>query len=182
MDDVTLGKLLTEAHRGQVDYCEPEGMSVSKSSSSVRFDGSGQSDGERNVDQSVNFGVTRFSEDIQTVRMVDRSGQPDERNSSNAQIRTPLEEQRQTIIAEYREKVSHHDSKQLTQKKSADSYKDNYGDRTWNFVKLINKVLQKWRNYGNSRVLPSRYDRETKAHRGSEHYFGTFWQSTGTAK
>ena len=38
-------------------------------------------------------------------------------------------------------------SKQLTQKKSADSYKDNYGDRNWNFVKLVNKVLQKWRNY-----------------------------------
>ena len=73
------------------------------------FDGSGQLDGERNVDQSVNFGVTRFSEDIQTVRMVDRSGQPDERNSSNAQIRTLLEELRQTIIAEYRENVSHHE-------------------------------------------------------------------------
>ena len=108
-DDVTLGKMLTEAHRGQVDYCEPEGMSVSQSSSPVRFDGSGQPDGERNVDQSVNFGVTRFSENIQTVRMVDGSGQPDERNSSNAQIRTLLEEQRQTIIAEYREKVSHHE-------------------------------------------------------------------------
>ena len=25
VDDVTLGKLLTEAHRGQADYCEPEG-------------------------------------------------------------------------------------------------------------------------------------------------------------
>ena len=48
MDDVTLGKLLTEAHRGQVDYCEPEGMSVSQSSS-VRFDGSGQPDGEREM-------------------------------------------------------------------------------------------------------------------------------------
>ena len=59
MDDVTLGKLLTEAHRGQADYCEPEDMSVSQSSSSVRFDGSGQPDGERNVDQSVTFGVTR---------------------------------------------------------------------------------------------------------------------------
>ena len=46
-------------------------------------------------------------------------------------------------------------SKQPTQKKSADSYKDNYGDRSWNFVKLINKVLQKWKNYGNSRVPPS---------------------------
>ena len=31
MDDVTLGKLLTEAHRGQADYCEPEGVSVSQS-------------------------------------------------------------------------------------------------------------------------------------------------------
>ena len=35
MDDVTLGKLLTEAHRGQADYCDPEGVSVSQSSSSV---------------------------------------------------------------------------------------------------------------------------------------------------
>ena len=76
MDDVTLGKLLTEAHRGQADYCEPEGMSVSQSSSSVMFD---------------------------------RSGQPDECNSSKAQIRTLLEEQRQTIIAEHREKVGHHE-------------------------------------------------------------------------
>ena len=108
VDDVTLGKMLTEAHRGQADYCGPEGMSVSQSSS-VMFDGSGQPDGERNVDQAVNVGVTRFSEDIQTVRKVDRSGQPAERNSSNAQIRTLLEEQRQKIIAECREKVSHHE-------------------------------------------------------------------------
>ena len=41
--------------------------------------------------------------------MVDSSGKPEERNSSNAQIRTLLEEQRHTIIAEYREKVSHHE-------------------------------------------------------------------------
>ena len=116
MDDVTLGKLLTEAHRGQADYCDPEGMSVSQSSSVV-FDGSGKPDGERNVDQSVNFGVTRntysahsnFSEDIQTEKMVDRSGKPEKRDSSNAQIRTLLEEQRQMIIAEYCEKIGHHE-------------------------------------------------------------------------
>ena len=42
--------------------------------------------------------------------MVDRSGQPDERNSSKTQIRTLLEEQRQTILAEcHRKKVSHHE-------------------------------------------------------------------------
>ena len=88
MDDLTLGEMLTEAYRGQVDYFVQGGVSVSQSSSSVRFDGSGQPDGERNVDQSVGFGVTRntysahskFSEDIQTEKMVDRSGQPDERN------------------------------------------------------------------------------------------------------
>ena len=116
VDDLTLGEMLTQAYRGQVDYFVHGGMSVSQSSS-VMFDGSGQPDGERMVDQSgkpdVTFNVisahSNFSEDIQIERMVDRSGKPDERNSSNAQIRTLLEEQKQTIIAEYREKVSHHE-------------------------------------------------------------------------
>ena len=41
--------------------------------------------------------------------MVDRSGKPEERNSSNAQIRTLLDEQRQMIIAEYCEKIGQHE-------------------------------------------------------------------------
>ena len=110
------------------------------------FDGSGQPDGERMVDQSRKYGVTfnvigahrHFSEDIQIERMVDRSGQPDERNSSNIA--------KKSVIT---------NSMQLTQKKSADFHKDNYGNRNWNFVKLVNKVLQKWKNYEISRVLPS---------------------------
>ena len=84
VDDLTLGKMLTEAYRGQVDYFVQGGVSVSQLSSSVRSDRSGQPDG-------------------------DRSGQPDERDSSNAQIRTLLEEQRQTIIAECHARVSHHE-------------------------------------------------------------------------
>ena len=75
VDDVTLGEMLTAAHRGQADYCVPGGMSVSQSSSSVMFDGSGQPDGEM-VDQSGKSGVTfnmisahsNFSEDIQIER------------------------------------------------------------------------------------------------------------------
>ena len=117
MDNVTLGKLLTEAHRGQADYCDPEGVSVSQSSSSVVFDRAGKPDGERNLDQSVGFGVTRntynahskFSENTQAEKMVDGSGKPVGENSSNAQIRTLLEEQRQMIIAEYFEKIGHHE-------------------------------------------------------------------------
>ena len=163
MDDVTLGKLLTEAHRGQADYCEPEGESVSQSSSSVVFDGSVKPDGERNVDQSVGFGVTRntysahskFSENTQAEKVVERLGKPDERNSSSAQIRTLLEEQIQMIFEEYPIKSVITNPKQLMQKKSADFYEKNYGDSKWNFVKFINKVLQRWRNYENSKVPPS---------------------------
>ena len=53
--------------------------------------------------------VTQFK------RMIDRTGEPveeriaEERESSNAQIRTMLDEQRRTIVAEYGEKVLHHE-------------------------------------------------------------------------
>ena len=114
MEDVTLGKLLTEAHRGQADYCEPEGMSVSQSLS-VAFDGSENlMEREMTINQLI-----LVSQETRTVltasflktkqKMVDGSGKPDERDSSRAQIRTLLEEQRQMIIAEYCEKVSHHE-------------------------------------------------------------------------
>ena len=115
--DATLGKLLTEAHREHADYCDREGVSISQSSLSVVFDRTGKPVGERNVDQSIGFGVTRntysahskFSENTQAEKVVGRSGKSEERNSSNAQISTLLEEQRQMIIAEYREKVGHHE-------------------------------------------------------------------------
>ena len=116
VDDTTLGKLLTEAHREYADYRSPEGVSVSKSSLSVVFDRTGKPVGERNVDQSIGFCVTRntysahskFSEITQAVKMVDRTGNPVGESSSNVQIRTLLDEQRQMTIAEYCEKIGHH--------------------------------------------------------------------------
>ena len=84
IDDTTLGKLLTEAHREHADYRSPEGVSVSQSSLSVVFDRTGKPVGERNVDQSIGFGVTRntysahskFSENTQAEKVVDRTGKP----------------------------------------------------------------------------------------------------------
>ena len=57
----------------------------------------------------LGFGVTRntysahskFSEITQAEKMVERTGKPVGESSSNAQIRTLLDEQRQMIIAEY---------------------------------------------------------------------------------
>ena len=72
---------------------------------------------KRNIDQSIGFGVTRntysahskFSENTQAEKMVDRTGKPVGKNSSNAQIKTLLDEQRQMITEEYCEKIGHHE-------------------------------------------------------------------------
>ena len=153
VDDVTLGKMLTEAHRGQVDYFVQGGMSVSQSSSSVMFDGSGQPDGEWSIAaRKHRLGLYLKSKDKPFLRSVTR----------------------ESVIT---------NSKQLKQWKSADSYKDNYGDSNWNFVKLVNKVLQKWRNYGNFKVLPSiRWQDESSSRIRTLFFFGPFWQSAGIAK
>ena len=151
MDDVTLGKLLTEAHRGQDDYCEPEGVSVSQSSSSVVFDGAGKPAGERNVAQSVVFGVTRntysahskFSENTQAEKVVDRSGKPEERNSSNAQIRTLLEEQRQMIIAEYCEKIGHNELQAAHAEEERRILREESWRQPLELREVHNKILQK---------------------------------------
>ena len=71
MDDLTLGKMLTAAHRGQVDYCVPEGMSVSQSSSVV-FDRAGKPAGERNVDQSIGL-VSRETRTVLTATFLKTS-------------------------------------------------------------------------------------------------------------
>ena len=123
MDDETLGKLLAEAHRDYADYRRQEGVSVSQSSMSVMVDRTGEPV-ERSDSDQFHFSVrnvfcaqNQFPVITQAERMVDRTGKPveegtgiaEERSSSSAQIRTLFDEQRQTIIAECCEKVSHHE-------------------------------------------------------------------------
>ena len=50
IDDTTLGKLLTEAHRDYVDYLSLEGVFVSPSSLSVASDRTGKPVGKSNID------------------------------------------------------------------------------------------------------------------------------------
>ena len=52
---------------------------------------------------------SKFAENTQAEKVVDRTVKPVGESSSNAQIRTLLDEQRQMIIAEYCEKVGHHE-------------------------------------------------------------------------
>ena len=147
VDDVTLGKMVTAAHRGQVDYCESEGMSVSRSSSV----------------------------------MFDRSGQPDERKNSNAQIRTLLEEQRQTIIAE-NIKVGHHELQASSRRRRAPT-----STRRIMATEIGISWSSSTKSYRNGRIMeiPGFYLRwvhQTEVHRGPEHNFGIIRKSTVTAK
>ena len=112
----------------KADYRNPEGVSVSQSSSSVVFDRTGKPVGERDVDQSIGFGVTRntysvhskFFENTKLRKWSIDQGKLEERNSSNAQIRTLLVEQRQMTIAEFYEKICHHELQVLHSMRSQD--------------------------------------------------------------
>ena len=89
----------------------------------IVFDRTGQPVSERsNSDhfscsvRNVKSAQNQFPLVTQSKRMIDRTGGPveeriaEERESSNSQIRTLLNEQRKTIIAEYCGKVAHHES------------------------------------------------------------------------
>ena len=144
--------------RGQADHCEPEGVSVSQSSSVV-FDRSGKPVGERDVDQSIGFGVTRntysahtkFSENTQAEKVVDRSGKPEERNSSNAQIRTLLDEQRQMIIAEHCEKIRHHELQAAHAEEERRLLQGQVWRQQMDF-REVHQSLTEMENYENSKV------------------------------
>ena len=97
-----------------------------------------------------------FLKNTQAEKMVDRSGKPEERNSSNAQMRNLLDEQRQMIVAEYCEKIGHHELQAArAEEETPEFYKKKYGVSKRIFVKFTNKVVLRWRNYENSKVLPS---------------------------
>ena len=82
-DDASLEDMLHQVHRAQVYHSLREDLSVSLSSSSMS-DRTGQLVG-------------------------DRSGQPGEHRSSDAQIRTLLDDQKERILAESRARISQHE-------------------------------------------------------------------------
>ena len=189
MDDTTLGKLLTEAHREYADYRSPEGVSVSQSSLSVAFDRTGKHVGESHVDQS-SFGVrntysahNKFLAITQAEKMVDRTGKPVGESSSSAQIRTLLDEQRQIIIAEYCEKVSHHELQAFQAEQECQTLQEELWRQQKDFREVHQQILtemEELRKFQSSTYL--RYARKTEAHRGPEHYYGIIRKITRIAK
>ena len=142
------------------------------------------------IDQLIGFGVTRntysahskFSENTQAEKVVDGSGKPEERDSSNAQIRTLLEEQRQMIIAEYREKVGHHELQAAHAEEERRLLREELWRQKLEFREAHQQSLTEMEELRKFRKFYLRYDSETKVHRGPEHHFGIIRQSTRTTK
>ena len=166
IDDATLGKVLTEAHRGQADYCDPEGVSVSQSVSRLCLLCSIEQGNLWEKEMSISQ-LVLVSRETRTVLTASFLKSPKVRKWSIDQgnLRSEIAQMhRFGLYLKIRDKwLSQNiarklvitNSKHLMQKKSAEFYEKNYGDSNWNFVKFINKVLQRWRNYENSKVLPS---------------------------
>ena len=122
--------MLHQAHRAQVYHSVREDLSVSLSSSSMS-DRTGRPVG-------------------------DRTERPVKQRNQEAQIRTLLDmSKNRKFLQNAKQELVNTNFKQLEPKKSNDSFKDNYGSKSWNFVKLIKEVSLKWKNYGNFRVLHS---------------------------
>ena len=161
--------LLTEAHREYADYFSLEGVIVSQSSVSVASDRTGKPVGKSNIDQfslvseNTYSAHNQFPAITQAEKMVDRTGKPveeitgiaEERESSSAQIRTLFNNKDERSSQNAARKFLITNSKQLKQNKNVKFYKKNYCVSKRIFVKFINKILLRWRNYENSRVLPS---------------------------
>ena len=115
----------------------------------------------------------------QPKRMISQTGGSvqariaEERESSKAQIRTMLDEQRRTIIAEYGQKVLHHELlavqaeqvRKILQEELLRQQQDCREVHQQDLVKM--KELQKFQN--------STFDEfQAEVHRGSEDYYGIF--------
>ena len=91
MDDLTFGEMLTAAHRGQVDLLRTR-RHVSQVSRRLlcSMDQGNLMEREMSINQLILVSretrivlTASFSENTQTEKMVDGSGKPEERNSSN---------------------------------------------------------------------------------------------------
>ena len=154
-DEASLEDMLHQVHRAPVYHSLREDLSVSLSSSSMS-------------DRTGN-------------PVADRSGQPGEHRSSEAQIRTLLDDQKEQILAECKARTSRHEIQAARAEEVQRFFKDNHCSKGCYFVKLIKEVSQMEEFRVVSELCLGHYGK-TIIYRGSEHFFGNFWQSTGIAK
>ena len=154
------------------------------------FDRAGKPAGERDVDQSIGFDVTRntysahskFSENPQAEKVVDRTGTVVGENSSNAQIRTLLDEQKQNIIAEYCEKIGQHELQTARAEEERRILKEELWRQQKDFREVHQQNLTEMEELRKFQSSTLDTLAKAEAHRGPEHYFGIIRKITRATK
>ena len=135
----------------------------------------------------------------QPKRMINQTGwsveerHAEERESSNAQIGTMLDEQRRMIIAKYGEKVLHHEllaaqaeqNRRILREELLRQQQDFREVHQQDPIKM--KELQEFQNstfdeFTQQQFIEDQKIIKTKAHGGPEHYFGIIRQSSRTTE
>ena len=194
IDDTTLGKLLTEAHREYADYRNPEGVSVSQSSLSVVFDRTAETCGEKEISISQLVLVSRETRTVLTASFlktpklrkcsIEQGNLMSEKVAQMHRLGPLLDEQRHMIIVEYCEKsLVITNSKQLdAEEERRTSTRTDFGVSKLDFREVHQQSLTEMEELRKFQKFYLRYARKTKAHRGSEHYYGIIRKSTRTTK
>ena len=114
--------------------------------------------------------------------MVDRTGKPVGESSSTAQIRTLLDEQRQMIIAEYFEKIGHHELQASRAEEERRILQEEFWRQQKDFREVHQQSLTEMEELRKIPKFYLRYARKTKAHRGPQHYLGIIRKITRATK
>ena len=131
------------------------------------------------VDLSVSLSSSSMSD--RTGRPVgDRLGRLGEHQSSKAQIRTLLDDQKEQILAEYQARINHHEFQAARAEEEQRLLQGQLWQQKLEFREAHQRSLTEMEEL--RKFQCSTFDGKTKIRRGSEHYIGTFWPSTGIAK
>ena len=93
-----------------------------------------------------------------------------------------LEEQGQMIIAEYREEIGHHELQAAHAEEERRLLREELWRQKLEFREVHQQSLTEMYELTKIPKFYLRYNRKTKAYRGSEHHFGIIRQSTRTTK
>ena len=103
----------------------------------------------------------------------------EERESSNAQIRTMLDEQRRTIIAEYGEKALHHELLAAQAEQNRRILQEELLRQQQDFREVHQQDLMKMKEL---QKFYLRCVHQAEVHRGSEDYYGIIWKTSRTTE
>ena len=153
-DDSTLEDMLYRAHRAQVDHSVREDLSVSLSSSSMS-DRTGHPVG-------------------------DRPGQPSEHKSSEAQIRTLLDDQKEQILAECQARIHQHEFQAAHAEEERRLLQGQLWQQKLEFREAHQRGLTEMEDL--RKFQSSTFDTIARRKLIEDHYFGIIRQNTGIAK